>query len=255
MKRKKTFEDMLDVTAESVRDLMGWCITIALHQEFGIGSARLKKLDARQRELCTENLAIVTTPGPDGRPQAAKAERLRREGVPDGVQAEFRVPMLRAPRTRREEQYKIAGDRMATMTWQLYARACADVLGFGAQRLNRLHAETRKNYEQVNEEASTAGIDVAMEHLRRCARDAWRDETIVAADTDDDAWLEEQERELTKQKELFARRLIWDEVAKQKAAKMPGAMLAAPDDAMRKFEAARAAAMQQPLTAGRWPKR
>lgn len=241
----------MDLTAESVRDLMGWCITIALHQSFGVGSARLKKLDARQRELCTESLAIVTTPGADGRPQAAKAEALRRAAVPDGVELEFRVPVLRAPKNRREQQYRIAGDRIATMTWQLYATACADVLGYGAQRLNRLHEETRKNYEQVNREGKEDGVDVALEHVRRCACDAWKDENIVAADVDEDAWLKEQEQELQKQKTMFARRVIWNEAAKQNALKRPGAMLMAQDAAVQKFEAAKAAAMQLPSTVGR----
>lgn len=97
-------------------------------------------------------------------------------------------------RTRREQQLKMVGDRAATMAWQLMALACVQELGFGAERLNRLYAEMRHNYEQLNEWVETDGVDVAMEMLCRCARDAYKTEVEVL-DVPDEAVLEKQRRE------------------------------------------------------------
>ena len=139
--KRRNLEDEMDLTQESVRDLTGWCIQIALHLCFGVGRQRLIRLNQREYELTMESFAVVMTPDANGRPQGEKARALRAAAVPEGVPKEFRVPVLRAPRTRREEQLKLAGDRSATMAWQLYAKACMEVLGFGPDRLNRLYAE------------------------------------------------------------------------------------------------------------------
>ena len=249
--KRRNLEDEMDLTQESVRDLTGWCIQIALHQCFGVGRQRLIRLNQREYELTMESFSVVMTPGADGLPQSEKARALREAALPEGVAKEFRVPALRAPRTRREQQLKLAGDRSATLVWQLYAKACMEVLGFGPDRLNRLYAEARANYEQMNEEGKSAGIDVAMEHLRRCACAALQTEDIVVEDGQDDQWLQVERQRFREQQEAFARRAVMQEVSRKRKGTAPGAVLLGDAALRQKFEAARNETLRgaEPLTA------
>lgn len=141
-------------------------------------------------------------------PQTEKARRLRAEAIPKGVPTEFRVPALRTPRNRREQQLKMVGDRAATMAWQLMALACVQEMGFGADRLNRLYAEMRHNYEQLNEWGKTDGLDVAMEKLRRCACDALQTEDIVVENVDDEKTVQTLSRSYKEQETEFLKRAV-----------------------------------------------
>lgn len=134
--------------------------------------------------------------------------RLRAEAIHKGVPTEFRVPALRTPRTRREQQLKMVGDRAATMAWQLMALACVQELGFGADRLNRLYAEMRHNYEQLNEWGKTDGLDVAMEKVRRCACDALQTEDIVVENVDDEKTVQTLSRSYKEQEAEFLKRAV-----------------------------------------------
>lgn len=194
MKTKMSLSAEMDLTQDSVVQLTCWCGQIALHELWGLGRTRLDRITRRKELLGSQSLAVVMQPDKNGMPQTEKARRLRAEAIPKGVPTEFRVPELRTPRTRREQQLKMVGDRAATMAWQLMALACVQELGFGADRLNRLYAEMRHNYEQLNEWGKTDGLDVAMEKLRRCARDAYKTEVEVL-DVPDEAVLEKQRRE------------------------------------------------------------
>lgn len=113
MKKKMSLEDELDVTRTSVAELTGWCITIALHDLFGIGRERLNRVNNRQRMLAEQSMAIMMQPNERGMPSTEKARRMRAEALPESVPREFRVPALRAARNRREQQLKIVGDRAA----------------------------------------------------------------------------------------------------------------------------------------------
>ena len=62
-----------------------------------------------------------------------------------------------------------AVDSAATLEWRVCAIACAEVLGFGAERLNRLHEEVLANYRQLNQWVLEEGVDVALEWFRRAA--------------------------------------------------------------------------------------
>lgn len=158
--------------------------------------------------LGSQSLAVVMQPDKNGKPQTEKARRLRAEAIPKGVPTEFRVPALRTPRTRREQQLKMVGDRAATMAWQLMALACVQELGFGADRLNRLYAEMRHNYEQLNEWGKTDGLDVAMEKLRRCACDALQTEDIVVENVDDEKTVQTLSRSYKEQEAEFLKRAV-----------------------------------------------
>ena len=140
MKKKMNLATEIDLTQDSVVQLTCWCGQIALHELWGLGRVRLDRITRRQEQLGNESLAVVMVPDRNGMPQTEKARQLRAEALPEGVPVEFRVPALRAPRTRREQQLKMVGDRAATMAWQLMALACVQELGFGAERRCRFPA-------------------------------------------------------------------------------------------------------------------
>lgn len=118
------------------------------------------------------------------------------------------------PRTRREEQLRMAGDVAASMVWTLCAEACIEELGFGAGRLNRLKEEALANYRQVNEEGHADGLDVAMEHLRRCAQAALKEDIMVENQPDEDR-ARQSERDYEEQKRAFLKRAVMQELGRR----------------------------------------
>ena len=232
-KNKMSLTTELDLTREGTAEMTRWCILIALHQSFGVGAARLNKILARAEKLGQESLDVAMT--------------ANERGMPEGVDPDFRVPVLRSPRTRREEQLRMAGDVAASMVWTLCAEACIEELGFGAGRLNRLKEEALANYRQVNEEGHADGLDVAMEHLRRCAQAALKEDIMVENQPDEDR-VRQSERDYEEQKRAFLKRAVMQALGRR-AGKGGLRILSE-----KKLEEKAAAAMEQ-LKEHTWEKR
>ena len=213
-KNKMSLTTELDLTREGTAEMTRWCILIALHQSFGVGAARLNKILARAEKLGQESLDVAMTVNERVMPSTDRSLALRRSWMPEGVDPDFRVPVLRSPRTRREEQLRMAGDVAASMVWTLCVEACIEELGFGAGRLNRLKEEALANYRQVNEEGHTDGLDVAMEHLRRCAQDALKEEVTVDEQPDEDR-VRQSERDYEEQKRAFLKRAVMQQLGRR----------------------------------------
>ena len=193
----KSFKQQMEETRESTAQIVCWCLTVALHQEFGVGAYRLERLAERFNQLEKINIATMTFKG------TREADRQRVGWIGGRTTLLFPVPLLRAPRGRKEQQLRMAGDEAAAISWQLFAAACIDYLGFGVERLGKLRNEGRKNYEQVNREAHEDGLEVAMEHLKRCAEAALRQECELV-ETDPADW-ERYKRDLETSERLAAR--------------------------------------------------
>lgn len=213
-KNKMSLTTELDLTREGTAEMTRWCIIIALHQSFGIGAARLNKILARAEALGQESLDVAMTVNDRGMPSTDRSLALRRSWMPEGVDPDFRVPVLHSPRTRRQEQLRMAGNVAASMVWTLCAEACIEELGFGAVRLNRLKEEALANYRQMNEEGHTDGLDVAMEHLRRCAEDALKEEVTVDDQPDEDR-VRQSERDYEEQKRAFLKRAVMQQLGRR----------------------------------------
>ena len=246
-KNKMSLMTELDLTREGTAEMTRWCILIALHQSFGIGAARLNKILARAEKLGQESLDVAMTVNDRGIPSTDRSLALRRSWMPEGVDPDFRVPVLHSPRTRRQEQLRMAGNVAASMVWTLCAEACIEELGFGAVRLNRLKEEALANYRQMNEEGHTDGLDVAMEHLRRCAEDALKEEVTVDDQPDEDR-VRQSERDYEEQKRAFLKRAVMQQLGR-KAGKGGLRVLSE-----KKLEEKAAAAMAQ-LKENTWEKR
>ena len=215
MTRKKSLSKEMGMTRDGVAEMTQWCIQIALHQEFGIGEQRLNRLKACTEELGQQSLAVAMTPGADGMPQTDRSRQLRENWMPEGVDPEFRVPVERAPRTRREQQLRMAGNVAAGMVWTIYAKACRDVLGFSTERLNRLRMYALENYRQVNEEGHRDGLDVAMEHLRRAAQAMLPSTPVSIEEVPDEERLRQTEQDYDAQMAEYRHRLALEVLAKK----------------------------------------
>lgn len=172
-----TFERQMDETRGATAQITCWCITIALHQEFGVGADRLNRIQndlEKIQDLYAGKLA-------EGGSKAAD-EWLRGQ-IGDSGPLEFRVPVLRAPRSRKEQQLRMAGDSSASIAWQIYELAIMHVLRYGKIRLTRLLDESRKNYAQVNGWAKEDGMEYALSQICKCAKLALREDLEVVDST------------------------------------------------------------------------
>lgn len=247
MKRKMNLTQEMDLTREGTAEMTRWCIIIALHQCFGVGKDRLNKLEHRAEELGYESLNVAMTANDKGMPCTDRSKALREGWLPEDVETEFRVPILRYTRSRREEQLRMAGNVAAGMVWTLYARACMDVLGYSSKRLNRLREEALANYRQVNEEGHES-MSWAMDRLRRCAEDALREE-IVVENVPDEERVKQSDRDYEQQKQAFLRRNMAQALGHRAAP--AGANVLAPGEIGKKIEAV----LRQPVQPESWERR
>lgn len=164
--RKMALENQIDLVQQNAIDFTHACMTIALHDLFGVGKDRLDKVTRRKDEINGELMRRMALPAKNRKAQLAEAEKWLVGLLPEGVISVFRIPVVKGvPRKRREVQLKMAIDKAATLEWRGYAAACAQVLGLGPQRLEKLRQETISNFGQLNEWVETDGVDVAMEKL------------------------------------------------------------------------------------------
>lgn len=169
-------------TRAKVAQITGWCLVVALHQTAGVGSKRQERCAEAASRLEERYAEIITR---KGRVQALAQLQQEVRGSFGGKACscplEMRVPLRRAPRTRREEQIAQAGHEAATFAWLIFAWSIRTALGFGGERLRVLHRETVENYRQFN---SWAALDEreAWEKLRHCAQQAIGEEIDIVDD-------------------------------------------------------------------------
>lgn len=96
------FEKELSQKENDAAQITCWCITIGLHQEFGIGATRLDRVSEEMIRLTEEHESIMALYGPK------RAIERRIEWLQGKVSGEFRVPLIRAPRGRKEQQIRMA---------------------------------------------------------------------------------------------------------------------------------------------------
>lgn len=151
MKKKLSLTEKISLAENNAVDFMHACVTIALHDEYEVGVQRLRKVNLRRDEINEEMLEVMAQPRKSGREQAAAGQAWLVSLLPEGAETEFRVPLGKgAARKQKELQIRMAVDNAATLEWRVYAAACAEVLGFGAKRLNDLHKAVTENFRQLS---------------------------------------------------------------------------------------------------------
>ena len=88
------------------------------------------------------------------------------------------------------------------------------VLVAAADNEIRLKEEALANYRQVNEEGHADGLDVAMEHLRRCAQAALKEDIVVENQPDEDR-ARQSERDYEEQKRAFLKRAVMQQLGRR----------------------------------------
>lgn len=167
--KKMSLENRITLAQNNAIDFTNACVTVALHEVFGIGRKRLEKVDQRRSEVNGEVLRIMAA---GGRAHEARqnAETWLRSQLPKGTPWELLIPNAKGvAKTHAELKIKSAVDEAATVEWRVYAVACAEVLGFSTERLIRLYDATMDNYRQLNQWVLEEGVDVALEWFRRAA--------------------------------------------------------------------------------------
>lgn len=172
-----TFERQMDETRGATAQITCWCSLIALHQEFGVGADRLNRIQDDLEKIQDVYAGKLAEGG------SKVADDWLRGQIGDKGPLEFRVPVLRAPRKRKEQQLRMAGDSAASIAWRMYELAVIRVLGYGKTRLTRLLDESRKNYAQVNGWAKEGGMEYAFSQICKCAKLALREDLEVIDST------------------------------------------------------------------------
>lgn len=182
MKRKHDLLKEKDHTRDTVAQITGWCLVVALHQRFGVGKDRMNRVAAAAADLEKEVGAIIDE---YGRAEAIRELQHRLDGI---CATEMRVPLNRNTKSRREVELRGAADQSMTLVWCIFALSIRETLGFGQERLNKLHKETVENYRQVNE-MSMGGTQYdrqyAFEKLAHCAEQATGEKINVVQESDD----------------------------------------------------------------------
>lgn len=187
------FQQKMDETRGAVSQITCWCALIALHQEFGVGAERLNRIQDELVNVQEEYSNRLVKDGSRG------ADIWLRDQVAGRGPVEFRIPMMRAPRGRKEQQLRMVGNESASIAWQMYALSCIRVLGYGEIRITRLHEEARKNYDQVNGWTKEGGLEYAFAQICKCAKLALR-EDLQVIDADPNGWDEYKEEFRMKRK-------------------------------------------------------
>lgn len=94
----------------------------------------------------------------------------------------------------------------AEMTRWCVLIALHQSFGVGAARLNKILARA----EKLGQES----LDVAMEHLRRCAQDALKEDIMVDNQPDEDR-VKQSERDYEEQKRAFLKRAVMQELGRR----------------------------------------
>lgn len=122
--RKMALENQIELAQQNAIDFTHACMTIALHDVFGVGKDRLDKVTQRKDEINGELMRRMAIPAKNQKAQLNEAEKWLVGLLPEGVVSVFRVPVIKGvPRKRREVQLKMAIDRAATLEWRGYATA------------------------------------------------------------------------------------------------------------------------------------
>lgn len=214
----KDFGCQMDGVQNETSMVVCYCITVALHEKFGVGGSRFEKVASCIEQIESENTELLMSKGKKA------ADDARAAWLKGSDLNEFRVPQYYAPKSRKERQLLIAKNTAATISWQVYAQACIKTLGFGTERLKRLYKESMANlkefYDICNEDSYAAKRDpelakanktMAMERLRVASENALKcDLRIVDGEDEVVKQFQDFEKEFKERKTKEIKRRVAD---------------------------------------------
>lgn len=134
---------------EAAADVVGCCWMLSLNDLYGVGAGRFRNvMDAVNAEgdrfaLNKRKLGVV-----------AAQRKLDEELGPEGAFG-FLLPVVRAPRKKRDWELLNEQRDAAIWTVKLYIRATRKALGYGPERMERVVRRTEENFRHFGEYAES----------------------------------------------------------------------------------------------------
>jgi len=140
----KTEAERLDDHREETGNVLVLCILAAIYDKYGIGEMRLQRVVDCANEISAKFSLEKQVRGEE----RAKATL---EAAVWWFMPPFLLPALSAPKTEREAVQLAARREAADTVMKIYVQAMHKALGFGADRVAVVAAETEGNFRQFGE--------------------------------------------------------------------------------------------------------
>lgn len=140
----KTEAEQLDDHREATANVLVLCILAAIYDKYGIGEMRLQRVVDCANEFSAKYALDKQVRGEEQAKAALTA-------AVQQIMPPFLLPALYAPKTEREAVQLAARREAADTVMKIYVQAMHKALGFGADRVAVVAAETEENFRQFGE--------------------------------------------------------------------------------------------------------
>lgn len=144
LRTRKTEAERLDDHREETGNVLIMCILAAIYDKYGVGEMRLRRVVDCANEISAKYALEKQVRG-EKQAKAALA------GAVQQIMPPFLLPALSAPKTEREAVQLAARREAADTVMKIYVQAMHKALGFGADRVAVVVAETEGNFRQFGE--------------------------------------------------------------------------------------------------------
>lgn len=144
LRTRKTEAERLDDHREETGNVLIACILAAIYDKYGIGEMRLRRVVDCANEFSAKYALDKQVRG-EKQAKAALAAAVQQ------IMPPFLLPALSAPKTEREAVQLAARREAADTVMKIYVQAMHKALGFGADRVAVVVAETENNFRQFGE--------------------------------------------------------------------------------------------------------
>lgn len=144
LRTRKTEAERLDDHREETGNVLIMCILAAIYDKYGVGEMRLRRVVDCANEFSAKYALDKQVRGEE------QAEAALTAAVQQ-IMPPFLLPALYAPKTEREAVQLAARREAADTVMKIYVQAMHKALGFGADRVAVVVAETEGNFRQFGE--------------------------------------------------------------------------------------------------------
>lgn len=144
LRTRKTEAERLDDHREETGNVLIMCILAAIYDKYGVGEMRLRRVADCANEISAKYALEKQVRG-EKQAKAALAAAVQQ------IMPPFLLPALSAPKTEREAVQLAARREAADTVMKIYVQAMHKALGFGADRVAVVVAETEGNFRQFGE--------------------------------------------------------------------------------------------------------
>lgn len=144
LRTRKTEAERLDDHREETGNVLIVCILAAIYDKYGIGEMRLRRVVDCANEFSAKYAL-------DKQVRGEKQAKATLAAAVQQIMPSFLLPALSAPKTEREAVQLAVRREAADTVMKIYVQAMHKALGFGADRVAVVAAETEGNFRQFGE--------------------------------------------------------------------------------------------------------